>query len=80
VIRAVLFDVGGPLNTEDAFEAAIDNDIVPAKLMGMRTVRLVTGQHRNQRPRSWDEMPDHEVEDAPSILRAIEALLAKDGR
>jgi len=58
----------------------IDNDIVPAKLLGMSTVRLVTGRHRAQRPRSWDELPDHEVEDARGILKAIEALLTEDGR
>jgi HAD superfamily hydrolase (TIGR01549 family) len=57
----------------------IDNDIVPAGLLGMRTIRLVTGRHRDQKPRSWDELPDHEVEDAAGILSAIEAILAKDG-
>ncbi len=56
----------------------IDNDIVPAKLLGMRTVRILTGRHRDQKPRSWDEIPDIEVEDAAGILRAIEALLAED--
>jgi hypothetical protein len=27
VIRAVIFDIGGPLDLEEAFEAAIDDDI-----------------------------------------------------
>jgi len=53
----------------------IDNDIVPAKLLGMRTVLIRTGRHREQQPRSWDEIPDFEVEDAPGILRAVEKLL-----
>lgn len=48
----------------------IDNDIVPAKLLGMRTVRIRTGRHRDQQPRSWDEVPDAEVEDAAGILTA----------
>jgi HAD superfamily hydrolase (TIGR01549 family) len=56
----------------------IDNDVVPAKLLGMGTVRLLHGRHREQRPRSWDEMPDHEVSDAAGILTAIDAILAQD--
>jgi HAD superfamily hydrolase (TIGR01549 family) len=55
----------------------IDNDVVPAKLLGMRTVLLRTGRHAAQQPRSWDERPDFEVHDASGILTAIEALLAK---
>jgi putative hydrolase of the HAD superfamily len=53
----------------------IDNDIVPAKLLGMRTVRIRTGRHASQEPRSWDEAPDAEARDAPGILGAIEAIL-----
>jgi ribonucleotide monophosphatase NagD (HAD superfamily) len=53
----------------------IDYDVVPAKLLGMRTVLLRTGRHRDQQPRSWDEMPDAEVQDAPGILRAVLSLL-----
>lgn len=52
----------------------IDNDIVPANLLGMRTVLIRTGRHGYQRPRSWDEVPDDEVEDASGMLAAIEAL------
>ena len=53
----------------------IDNDVVPAKLHVMRTVLIRTGRHREQQPRSWDERPDFEVEDAAGILRAAEKLL-----
>ena len=53
----------------------IDNDVVPAKLLGMRTVLIRTGRHREQQPRSWDEIPDFEVEDVTGILRAVEMLL-----
>jgi putative hydrolase of the HAD superfamily len=53
----------------------IDNDVVPAKLLGMKTVLLRTGRHREQMPRSWDERPDFEVEDAAGILLAVENLL-----
>jgi HAD superfamily hydrolase (TIGR01662 family) len=53
----------------------IDNDIVPAKLLGMRTIRIRTGRHRDQQPRSWDEQPDREVDDAEGILRAAIELV-----
>jgi HAD superfamily hydrolase (TIGR01549 family) len=53
----------------------IDNDIVPPKLLGMRTVLIRTGRHRDQQPRSWDEVPDFEVTDAAGILTAVEKLL-----
>jgi HAD superfamily hydrolase (TIGR01549 family) len=56
----------------------IDNDIVPAKLLGMRTVLFRTGRHREQQPRSWDERPDAEVSEVNGLLVAIETLL-EDG-
>ncbi len=56
----------------------IDNDVVPAHLLGMRTVLIRTGRHREQQPRSWEERPDFEVEDAAGILRAIETLLEQE--
>jgi ribonucleotide monophosphatase NagD (HAD superfamily) len=53
----------------------IDNDIVPAKLLNMRTVLIRTGRHHEQQARSWDELPDIEVEDAPGILKAVMQLV-----
>jgi putative hydrolase of the HAD superfamily len=53
----------------------IDNDIVPAKLLGMRTILIRTGRHQHQQPRSWDEAPDREATDALGILSAIENFL-----
>jgi HAD superfamily hydrolase (TIGR01662 family) len=55
----------------------IDNDIVPAKLLGMKTVLIRTGRHCEQQPRSWDECPDREVSDAAGILRAVVELTEK---
>ena len=51
----------------------IDNDIAPARLLGMGTILLRTGRHRRQQPRSWDEAPDHEVADVPELRAALEA-------
>ena len=40
----------------------IDKDIIPAKLVGMNTIRIKTGLHKNQEPRTPDEMADITVE------------------
>jgi ribonucleotide monophosphatase NagD (HAD superfamily) len=53
----------------------IDNDVVPAKLLAMRTVLFRTGRHRTQQPRSWEERPDVEVHDVACLARAIMHLL-----
>lgn len=39
----------------------IDKDIIPAKAVGMMTIRVVGGIHKNQRPRTPEESPDAEV-------------------
>jgi HAD superfamily hydrolase (TIGR01509 family) len=54
----------------------IDNDIVPARLLGMRTVLFRTGRHIEQQPRSADEVPDAEVRDAHELRTALEAMLS----
>ena len=56
----------------------IDNDIVPAKLLGMRTVLFRTGRHREQQARSWDDLPDAEVDHVDELLPAIDQLLARE--
>jgi HAD superfamily hydrolase (TIGR01662 family) len=53
----------------------IDNDIAPARLLGMRTVLFRTGRHIRQQPRSPDEIPDAQVHDVAGLKVAIEALL-----
>ena len=40
----------------------IDKDVIPAKQLGMRTIRIRVGLHRNQRPRAPSEAPDVELE------------------
>lgn len=55
----------------------IDNDIAPAKALGMATVQLRSGRHRRQRPRTPAEEPDWVVTDVVELERALEALLAQ---
>ncbi len=52
----------------------IDNDIVPARLLGMRTVLLRTGRHSAQQPRCAADLPDEEVHDVPGMEAAIVRL------
>lgn len=53
----------------------IDNDIAPARLLGMRTVLFRTGRHIHQQPRTPEEAPDAEVHDAAELHAALERLL-----
>lgn len=52
----------------------IDNDIAPAKALGMTTVLFRGGRHRRQRPRSAAEEPDAIVTDVLELEAAIDAL------
>ena len=49
----------------------IDNDIAPARLLGMGTILFRTGRHARQQPRSWLETPDYEVADIEGLREAI---------
>lgn len=51
----------------------IDNDVAPAKRLGMRTVRVLQGFARNQRPRSPEETPDHTI----AVITDLAAELAR---
>lgn len=53
----------------------IDNDIVPAKALGMAAIQLRSGRHRRQRPRSPAEEPDAVVTDVRELEAAILELL-----
>jgi putative hydrolase of the HAD superfamily len=55
----------------------IDNDIAPARLLGMRTVLFRTGRHAKQQPRSLDEVPDVEVHAVEALGAAITLLRSR---
>jgi putative hydrolase of the HAD superfamily len=56
----------------------IDNDVIPAKQIGMRTILIRVGLHRNQQPRILFEMPDAESNSllglTDRVLRVAESL------
>ena len=55
----------------------IDNDIFPARLLGMQTVLFRTGRHINQQPRSVEEVPHAEVRDVAGLRTALAAMTGK---
>lgn len=52
----------------------IDNDVVPARLLGMRTIRFRCGRHAAQEPRTWSELPDADVASVDELVAAIDRL------
>lgn len=55
----------------------IDNDIAPAKALGMAAILFRSGRHQRQRPRSSAEQPDAVVTDVPELEAAILTLLSQ---
>lgn len=53
----------------------IDNDIYPAKSLGMAAILFRTGRHRDQQPRTFDEVPDAEVTTVDGLATALDALI-----
>lgn len=52
----------------------LDNDVLPAKLLGMRTVRVLVGPYREQVPLSPLHCPDRTIaglEDLPGVLGSL---------
>jgi putative hydrolase of the HAD superfamily len=49
----------------------VDNDIIPAKQLGMKTVLVRVGLHRNQVPRMPAEMPDMEIVGISGLADAV---------
>jgi FMN phosphatase YigB (HAD superfamily) len=53
----------------------IDKDIIPAKTIGMKTIRIKVGIHKNQEPRTPEEIPDLTVENIKEIkMESIKAM------
>ncbi|MBV8192188.1 MAG: HAD family hydrolase [Alphaproteobacteria bacterium] len=55
----------------------IDNDIAPAKALGMAAILFRSGRHRRQRPRCSSEEPYAVVTDVVELERVIADLLAQ---
>jgi HAD superfamily hydrolase (TIGR01549 family) len=53
----------------------IDNDIVPARLLGMVAVLFRTGRHINQLPRTWHELPHAEASTVPELESVLTRII-----
>ncbi len=53
----------------------IDNDIAPARALGMQTVLFRTGRHIAQQPRSHEEVPHETVSSVPELTTALSRLV-----
>lgn len=56
----------------------IDNDIAPARLLGMTTILLRTGRHIGQEPRTWLEVPHAEARDVEELRQELNRLMNAD--
>ena len=52
----------------------IDKDVIPAKQVGMKTIRIKTGLHRNQVARIPNEIADIEIDTIFEIEDALQAI------
>ena len=52
----------------------VDNDIVPPKILGMKTVLVRTGLHRGQQPRMPSERPDVEIGSVVGLGAAVKRI------
>jgi HAD superfamily hydrolase (TIGR01509 family) len=77
-LRACL-DLGVPPGECIMVGDRIDNDIFPARLLGMRTVLFRTGRHINQQPRSGDDVPDAVAWTVDDLAEAIDSLIEAEG-
>ena len=55
----------------------IDKDIIPAKQIGMKTILIRVGLHKNQQPRIPDELPDLELPSIVGLAYAIDRLAGR---
>jgi len=55
----------------------IDKDVIPARQVGMKTIRIRVGLHRNQEPRVPSEIPDAELDSLTGLAVAVRELARK---
>jgi HAD superfamily hydrolase (TIGR01509 family) len=55
----------------------IDKDVVPARTVGMHTIRIRTGVHRDQRARVPEELPDLELSSVKGLADAVRRISAE---
>jgi len=56
----------------------IDNDIIPARQLGMKTILVRVGLHRYQKPRIPFEIPDAELDGVTGLAAAVEEVANRE--
>lgn len=56
----------------------IDKDIIPTKLLGMRTILIRVGLHKNQQPRIPFEVPDAELYGISGLAEAVQKVAGEE--
>jgi FMN phosphatase YigB (HAD superfamily) len=56
----------------------IDKDVIPAKLLRMRTILIRVGLHKNQQPRIPFEVPDAELDGVSGLAEVILKVAGED--
>jgi FMN phosphatase YigB (HAD superfamily) len=56
----------------------IDNDIIPARQLGMKAVLVRVGLHRQQQPRIPAEIPDAEIEGIQGLADAVREVSGQE--
>jgi FMN phosphatase YigB (HAD superfamily) len=57
----------------------LDNDIVPARLLGMKTILVRTGRYAGLQPRYPGEAPDIQIQEVAKLVEAVEHLALGNG-
>jgi len=55
----------------------IDKDVIPAKHLGMKTIRIRVGLHVDQEPRTPWEVPDAELDGVRGLAQAVRRLAGR---
>jgi len=71
-----LLAAAGPCDRAIMVGDRIDNDIAPARALGLCTLRLRHGSHTAQEPRGPESTPDRTVDDPADLVVALTEVLA----
>lgn len=70
----VLREIGVPAETAVMIGDRLDNDIIPAKMLGMRSILVKQGEYAILEPRTPKEIPNATVTEITQVPEAIERI------
>lgn len=75
-VETILANAGTNASESIMIGDRLDNDIIPAKRIGMKTIWVRWGRYSIMEPRTPDEIPDSTVTDVREVLDAVAMLIA----